>query len=302
MTRALVTLDKVKTFEDWIKVGEDVSFATDGLQFWIGDWLNWGKTRYERGKYEEGLKLFPQYEWNTMRAFAQVAGGVESDIRISHLPWGHHQLVAVFEPVKQAELLQVAADRGLKQSEFRRLIRDRNRTDPPPMPAGKYRVIYADPPWSYSNSGFKQSAESHYPTMPTEEICALPVGELAGDGSVVFLWATSPLLPDAMRVLEAWGATYKAGMVWVKPSAPGLGWWVRTRHEHLLIASFGGNEQPATMPDSVIEFPRSAHSQKPGAVYDTIEEMYPGPYVELFARNERDGWSRWGDESMDGAA
>ncbi|MCH7780706.1 MAG: DNA methyltransferase [Acidobacteria bacterium] len=170
------------------------------------------------------------------------------------------------------------------------------------MPAGKYRVIYADPPWSYNNSGFNQSAESHYPTMPVEEVCALPVGELAGEGSVVFLWATSPLLPDALRVLEAWGATYKAGMVWVKPTAPGMGWWVRTRHEHLLIASFGGNEQPATMPDSVIEFPRSAHSKKPGSVYDTIEEMYPGPYVELFARNERDGWSRWGNELMDGAA
>lgn len=166
---------------------------------------------------------------------------------------------------------------------------------PPPPPAGKYRVIYADPPWAYNNSGFDQSAESQYPTMPIEDICALPIGDLADENCVLFLWATSPLLPEAIRAIRAWGFEYKASRVWIKNRAPGIGWFVHTRHELLLIA-VRGQAHPKEKLDSVFQAEVGRHSAKPHLVYDDIEFCYDGPYIELFARNERDDWTSWGNE------
>ena len=165
-----------------------------------------------------------------------------------------------------------------------------------PFPTGKYRVLYADPPWSYNNSGFVQSAASHYPTMTTEAICGIPVRALTTSETVLFLWATSPLLPDALRVMDAWGFTYKASMVWDKGKGPGIGWFVRTCHELLLIGTRDDNAHPLTKPDSVVHAPPSGHSAKPSEFYALIESMYPGPYCELFSRNARAGWEMWGNE------
>jgi len=165
----------------------------------------------------------------------------------------------------------------------------------PPLPEGKYAVLYADPPWSYSNSGFNQSAASIYPTMTVEEICDLPVSDLAGDECVLLMWATSPLLPEAFRVMEAWGFEYKASRVWIKNRSPGIGWFVNTRHELLLIG-VKGQGHPKEKLDSIIEAPVTRHSAKPTFLYDEIEWCYDGPYVELFARNEREGWASWGNE------
>jgi N6-adenosine-specific RNA methylase IME4 len=164
-----------------------------------------------------------------------------------------------------------------------------------PPPAGKYRVIYADPPWPYDNSGFDQSAASHYPTMSTEDIYALPIGNLADEECVLFLWATSPLLPNALGALAAWGFEYKASRVWIKNRAPGIGWFVQTRHELLLIG-VKGQGHPSEKLDSVIEGPVTQHSRKPESVYADIEQCYGGPYIELFARRTRDGWNSWGNE------
>jgi N6-adenosine-specific RNA methylase IME4 len=165
----------------------------------------------------------------------------------------------------------------------------------PAPPIGKYCVVYADPPWSYDNSGFDQSAAAQYPTMTTADIAALPIVDIAADDCVLFLWATSPLLPEALRVMAAWGFEYKASRVWVKDRAPGIGWFVRTRHEFLLIG-VRGSMHPAEKLDSVIEAPVTRHSAKPEDVYGDIEHCYGGPRIELFARKTREGWESWGDE------
>jgi N6-adenosine-specific RNA methylase IME4 len=166
------------------------------------------------------------------------------------------------------------------------------------LPEGKYQVIYADPPWEYKNSGFTQSAASIYPTMPIDDICNLKVADLAADSCVLFMWATSPLLPEALKVMEAWGFTYKASRVWVKNRAPGIGWWVHTYHEFLLIGSKGENLHPSEPMHSIITGDVTVHSKKPHSVYADIETNYPGPYIELFARNDRDGWGNWGNEEI----
>jgi N6-adenosine-specific RNA methylase IME4 len=171
-----------------------------------------------------------------------------------------------------------------------------------PLPRDRrYPVILADPPWKFEaydlESGMTRAAEVHYPTMTTEEICALAVADLATPDAALFLWATSPHLEDALRVIEAWGFTYRTNAVWVKES-PGLGYWVRNQHETLLIAARGNMRSPSegTRPPSSAS--RREHSRKPDETYQLIERMYPElPKIELFARGHREGWDRWGNEA-----
>ena len=167
-----------------------------------------------------------------------------------------------------------------------------------PFPVGLYQVVYADPPWSYDNSGFNQSAASQYPTMPTADIADLPVSGITSSASVLFLWATSPLLTDALTVMRKWGFDYKASMIWVKNRAPGIGWWVQTYHELLLIGSREETPHPLIKPPSVVTADVSVHSRKPEQFYELIESMYTGPKVELFGRLARPGWETWGNENV----
>lgn len=167
------------------------------------------------------------------------------------------------------------------------------------IPQGKYAVILADPPWQYSNSGFDESAESQYPTMPTEEICRMAemVDGWATPETVLFLWATNPLLPDALRVMEAWGFSYKTNMAWIKDRGRGKGWFLKSRHELLLIGVRENTPHPKERPDSCFEADRGAvHSRKPAVVYDIIELMYDGAKLEMFCRIPHEGWAAHGNE------
>jgi N6-adenosine-specific RNA methylase IME4 len=169
---------------------------------------------------------------------------------------------------------------------------------PSPLPEGSFDLIYADPPWQLGSPSSPNSPEQHYPTLPTCEIAELAVP--AAEEAVLFLWAVSSLLPDAFAVIDAWGFTYKTNLVWVKPSI-GLGNYVRNRHELLLLATRGGSPTPPPdrRPGSVVEARRGRHSEKPGCVYELIEQMYPNAQrLELFARGKpRPGWSSWGNEA-----
>jgi N6-adenosine-specific RNA methylase IME4/ParB-like chromosome segregation protein Spo0J len=158
-----------------------------------------------------------------------------------------------------------------------------------------YPVILADPPWQYRavDISFPNLApENHYPTISTEEIAALSVANLATPDAILFLWSTSPHLLEALQVMTAWGFQYQASVVWVK-NFIGLGYWIRSRHEFLLIGSRGNMPHPAVSArsDSAIDAPRRGHSRKPDEAYELIERMYPElPKIELFARHTRAGW------------
>jgi N6-adenosine-specific RNA methylase IME4 len=176
------------------------------------------------------------------------------------------------------------------------------------LAAAGYRaaVILADPPWSfevYSGKGKQRSAERHYNTMTLEEITALPVASLAADDCVLFLWGVHPELPGALEVMAAWGFTYKTlGFVWVKqnPSGEGLhtgmGYWTRANTEPCWLATRGNPQRLALDVHQVIMAPVGAHSAKPAEAYVRIERLLAGPYLELFARQERPGWTVWGNE------
>ena len=164
-----------------------------------------------------------------------------------------------------------------------------------------YPIVYVDPPWRYEYSPTdNREIENHYPTMTLEEICLLPVAEIATPDSVLFLWTTSPKLAESMQVIEAWGYAYKTCMVWDKERM-GMGYYARQQHELLLIATRGAVPvpEPANRPASVIRARRdNEHSAKPAEFYDVIERMYPDlPKIELFARGRRAGWAAWGNQA-----
>jgi N6-adenosine-specific RNA methylase IME4 len=168
----------------------------------------------------------------------------------------------------------------------------------PALPEETFDLIYADPPWQLGSPSSPNSPEQHYPTLPTGSIAELAVP--AAEEAVLFLWAVSSLLPDALEVITAWGFTLKTTLVWVKPSI-GLGNYVRNRHELLLLATRGrySTPPPDRRPDSVVDARRGRHSEKPACFYELIERMYPrAQRLELFARGRpRPGWSAWGNEA-----
>jgi N6-adenosine-specific RNA methylase IME4 len=169
------------------------------------------------------------------------------------------------------------------------------------MPPGLFRLLYADPPWRYEHVVTESRAiENQYPTMSLDEICALHVP--AADDAVLFLWATSPKLAEAMQVIDRWGFTYRTCAVWDK-DAIGMGYYFRQQHELLLVAARGASVVPpaSARPSSVLRARRGRHSEKPAFMYDLLEMMFPDfnerDRVELFQREPRSGWSGWGNES-----
>jgi len=171
------------------------------------------------------------------------------------------------------------------------------------LPTKKYGGVLGDPPWRFEPwsriTGMDRAAENHYPTASLAAIKALDVAGIAAADCVLFLWATAPMLPHAIEVMEAWGFTYKTCAVWAKDRI-GTGYWLRNRHELLLIGTRGNPPAPApgTQWPSLIQAPVREHSRKPDEVYALIESYFPTlPKIELFARHARPGWDRWGSEA-----
>lgn len=170
-----------------------------------------------------------------------------------------------------------------------------------------YNVIYADPPWKFkthSDKGLGRSAEAWYDCMTVDEICALPIENLAAQDCVLLMWVTDPFLRESFRVIDAWGFTYKTvGFYWAKESLDGTSWpigtgyWTRANPEQCLLATRGQPKRTNADVPKLIIAPRREHSRKPDEVYDRIERLCSGPYIELFARSRRDGWDCLGNEA-----
>ena len=171
----------------------------------------------------------------------------------------------------------------------------------------KYKVILADPPWSYSNSGTRGAAQNQYPTMKDQDIYDMDIP--AANDSVLLLWVTWPKLVEGMKVVKSWGFEYVTGFPWVKitglsedlfdgdPTITvpyGVGFWMRGTTEPLLIGR-RGNVSPPTESMIGLLSPNLKHSRKPDSIYDYAETL-EGPYLELFARRRREGWDSWGNE------
>lgn len=173
---------------------------------------------------------------------------------------------------------------------------------------GRFGCILADPPWPFQNKTGKIGPEHRrlhrYQTMTMEDILAMPVGDLAEPKSHLWLWTPNAMLEEALAVMRRWRFVYRTNIVWYKvrkdggPDGRGCGFYVRNVTELLLLGVRGKlrTREAGRRQTNIIISRKREHSRKPEEAYPIIESLSPGPYVELFARQRRPGWSSWGDQ------
>lgn len=180
------------------------------------------------------------------------------------------------------------------------------------LPANHFGAISADPPWrfrTWSETNQNKATSKHYDLMTTEDIMTMPVQDLAAPDCVLFLWAVNPMLPQALEVMEAWGFKFKTvGFTWAKTTtktewswAPkwhiGLGYWTRANTELCLLGIRGKPKRVSKGVRQLLLAPRREHSRKPDLFFQEVERLVDGPYLDLFSREARPGWSAWGNET-----
>ncbi len=182
---------------------------------------------------------------------------------------------------------------------------------PLPTVEGGFQTILADPPWRFANRTGKVAPEhrrlDRYGTMDLESIKALPVGDVTAKNAHLYLWVPNALLLEGIEVLQAWGFRYVSNVIWAKrrkdggPDGRGVGFYFRNVTEPILFGVKGSMRTlpPARSTVNMLETRKREHSRKPDEQYDLIESCSPGPYLEMFARYARPGWSAWGNESDD---
>lgn len=174
----------------------------------------------------------------------------------------------------------------------------------------KFSTVLADPPWQFANRTGKVAPEhrrlSRYPTMPLSEIKDLPVEAIVGSTAHLYLWVPNALLPHGLEVMSHWGFTYKSNLVWYKirkdggPDRRGVGFYFRNVTEIILFGVRGTKPRtlaPGRSQENIISSQKREHSRKPDEQYKLIEACSPGPFIELFARGPRPGWTVWGDQA-----
>ncbi|MCX6623654.1 MAG: MT-A70 family methyltransferase [Acidobacteria bacterium] len=207
-----------------------------------------------------------------------------------------------FEQLVQThpEQAQAVLDGEKRLNEVKRVTRLDAVREAAALPGAKYRVLLCDPPWKYGD-GLTEAyggTQFHYPSMSIAELSALGIPSICEPNAVLFLWATSPMLREALEVCGAWNFQYKAMFVWDKIKH-NMGHYNSVRHELLLICTRGTclPDVPELI-DSVVSIDRTGHSEKPEEFRAIIDKLYPhGKRVELFARKAAEGWDRWGNQS-----
>ena len=174
----------------------------------------------------------------------------------------------------------------------------------------RFATILADPPWQFTNRTGKMAPEhkrlNRYSTLTLDEICSMPVPSVARERAHLYLWVPNALLPQGLRVLQAWGFDYKTNLIWHKvrkdggSDGRGVGFYFRNVTEIVLFGVRGKSNrtlQPGRSQVNLIGSRKREHSRKPDEQYEIIESCSPGPYLELFARGARAGWQLWGEEA-----
>ena len=241
----------------------------------------------------DAVKVGSKGSNNLIRAVEDGKIAVSVAAKLAHQPEAV-QNEAVDNPDRAATIVKQKT-RQQHEADLATQIRD--------LPTKKFGVIYADPEWAFipwsEETGNDRAASNHYAVSPLAAIKGRDVASISADHCVLFLWATVPLLEQAIDVLRTWGFEYKSHFIWLKDKA-GTGYWSRNVHEILLIGTKGKPPAPAmgTQYESAWDAPVGAHSEKPDVVYELIETYFPNlPKIELNARKRRPGFDVWGAEA-----
>lgn len=304
-------LDEGLSFERWQELGETLKAMERSVMWWIGDWLRFGERRWGE-TYSQALDA-TGYSHSALSKAKWIASTYEPCNRLQELSWTHHLEAA---PLPAEERMQVLREAGANRWSVRDLKAEVNRrknvVGKLPSKEGetgiiadlheaverglKFGTIYADPPWLYDNQATRASTGNHYEGLTVDQLCELPVRELAADDAHLHLWTTNAFLFDCPRIFDAWGFEFRSSFIWCK-SEMGIGNYWRNSHEFLLTAIRGNakrfNDRSLM---SWMESSRGRHSAKPEQVRGFIERASPGPYLEMFARSPARGWRVWGNE------
>jgi N6-adenosine-specific RNA methylase IME4 len=316
----VLELPRGMSLKQWREAGQIIGELHRGVGWLVGEWWLYGPWDEADRVATVTADGWSGPALTTCKLAAQCCKTFPKARRRALVPYSHHLEVLSLSTVEADQLLDQAqqkacetgnppAVRAVRNEVKRRKRKQREQelagaTEAASAELGSkvFGVVYADPPWRFEpysrDTGMDRAADNHYPTEPVERICAMQVP--AADDAVLFLWATTPMLPQALTVMEAWGFTYKSHCVWRKDH-DGTGYWFRNRHELLLVGTRGNVPAPAPgeQYSSVIEAALGRHSEKPAAFAEMIEEMFPNvPAVELFARGPRLGWAVWGNEAV----
>jgi N6-adenosine-specific RNA methylase IME4 len=292
------------TLEQWVAAMQFAVACERSSGYWVGDLLRYAENRADwKDRLDQALAVTGVAR-KTAINLTYIASHVDEAERELAPTLSHAAEVAPLPKAEQRRYLKKAANEELTRRELRMLIKSEKRPvvlEGQAILEGRYRVLYADFPWQYGDRPPSGSgAQQHYPGMTVEEGCKLPVAAHALDSSVLFFWVTSPMLPQAFPIIEAWGFTYKSSIVWDKVRGI-FGHYVRMHHEFLLVATRG-----SCVPDIHQDFPDSVqvirregeHSEKPEEFRQIITKLYTrGPYLELFARKPVDGWTTFGNDA-----
>lgn len=169
----------------------------------------------------------------------------------------------------------------------------------------KYKLILTDPPWHFklrSEKNITKSPQGQYACMSLEEIAKIPVADWAEKDCMLFMWATNPMLPQAITLMESWGFTYKTGGAWHKRTKKGktqfgTGYILRSASEPFIIGTRGKPKVKSRSVRNLIDAAVREHSRKPDLQYSVCEALADGPYLEMFARQSYPGWDAWGNET-----
>jgi N6-adenosine-specific RNA methylase IME4 len=303
----------------WLEIGEELGKMERSVGWWIGDWYIHGLDNLNATDLIKKNTGWTGPAYQSCVNAANCCRKFPSNRRRLLVPFTHHMEVSSL-PFEEADGLLAKAEQAKLETGkleparmLRQHVKSRRRAEreeelaedielaSEELGSQLFGVIVADPPWRFEprsrETGMDRAADNHYPTMTTEDIEAKQPP--AADDCALFLWATVPMLLEAIDLMGAWGFTYKSNSVWVKPR-PGTGYWWRNCHEILLLGIKGSVPAPAPgeQYDSVFQGDLAAHSVKPAAAYEMIEDMFPNAaLLEMYGRGPRYGWEVWGAEA-----
>ena len=169
-----------------------------------------------------------------------------------------------------------------------------------------YNVIHIDPAWSYkmySDKGYEKSPQAHYDCLTLDQLKTFPVGHLAAPNSVCVMWGVFPMMPQAIELMAHYGFEFKTGGAWAKQSSTGrklafgTGYIFRGAAEFYIVGTMGEPKQKSKSVRNLILAPVREHSRKPDQIFSDIEELWDGPYIDVFGRQQREGWTVWGNDT-----
>jgi N6-adenosine-specific RNA methylase IME4 len=261
--------------------------------------------RRPRAKAAAALNVSARLVQDAKRVATSAAPEVVEAVRAGRVAVADAVRVVKEAPERQAALVAKVASGEAKtlkeaaQKATKAEVVARIQAEPQPMPRGPFRVIVCDPPWQYdkrADDGTHRAANP-YPSMSTDEICALAeqVKAVAHEDCILWLWTTNAFMRDAFRVLDAWGFQEKTILTWGK-NRMGTGDWLRGMTEHCIMAARGKPERTLSNQTTLLMGDMREHSRKPESFYQLVQSVCPGSRLEMFAREKRPTWSAWGAE------